>query len=90
MTVETKLDTLAADIAYLLNRGAAHGISGENYLWIVAERILFAYPLKVQRALLVLLVTVPEGGKGNVLLSSEARQKLVGYLTDEVNVWGDE
>lgn len=83
---ETKLEMLANDIAYLFNRGTGQ-LSADSQLWIVAERVLFAYPLKVQRALLVLLMGEVNG---TVILNPVAREKLVGYLTDEVNVWGEE
>lgn len=85
----TKLEATAEALGYLFNRAADNQQSSDNHLSMVAETLLAAYPEKVQKALLVLLVLVPEGGKGNVLLSPAARAKLVAYLTDEVNVWGE-
>jgi hypothetical protein len=83
-----KLDQVTASLAYLFNRGAGTGISADGHLWIIAERLFYAYPTKVQHAVLVHLLA--KDAQGNDNLSPKARERLVGYLTDEVNVWGDD
>lgn len=81
--IQTKLEATAEALAYVFNRGAVEALSADTFLWTVAETLLAAYPEKVQKALLVLMVH-KQG-----MLSGVARDQLVSYLTDEVNVWGE-